>query len=140
MAEIDHEIKVNAPVERVHRALTTTDGLRAWHTPDADGTGAVGTEWRFGYAGRPGFRWRVVASDPTRVAWECTHGPGDAVGTTVSFELAPAADGRTLLTFRHSGWPGTHGNYRKCNTTWGVLLHHLKKYAETDATAHAFLH
>ena len=39
---------------------------------------------------------------------------------------------------QHAGWPGTHGNFRKCNTTWGVLLHHLRDYVETGDAATAF--
>jgi hypothetical protein len=56
----------------------------------------------------------------------------------VIFELSPADHGRTLVECTHAGWPGTHGNYRKCNTLWGVLLHHLKRYAETGTAMPAF--
>lgn len=139
MAEIDHELKIGAPPDRVFRALTTAEGIRSWKTPDVEGTGAVGSEWRFGFAGRPEFRWRVVASEPDRrVLWECTRGPGDSAGTTLEFTLAPTEDGRTLLACKHAGWPGTHGHFRKCNTTWGVLLYHLKQHAEANTTTPAF--
>jgi hypothetical protein len=72
------------------------------------------------------------------VAWKCAAGPGDSPGTIVSFHLSLLADGRTLVEQDHQGWPGTHGNYRKCNTYWGVLLHHLKQYVETGVPAPAF--
>lgn len=139
MPAIDHEIKLAAPVDRVFAALTTAEGLRSWHNTDVTGTGAVGSEWQFRFGERPEFRWKIVASDPgLHVAWECTQGPGDAPGSRVTFDLTAADDGRTLLAFKHSGWPGTHGNYRKCNTTWGVLLHHLKQFAETGNASPAF--
>jgi uncharacterized protein YndB with AHSA1/START domain len=60
------------------------------------------------------------------------------VGTTATFTLTKTDDGRTLVEHVHAGWPGTHGNFRKCNTTWGVLLHHLRQYAETGDAAPAF--
>jgi uncharacterized protein YndB with AHSA1/START domain len=136
--DIDHEIKIDGPPERVFAALTTLDGVTGWHTPGSRGTGEVGTEWVFGYAGHPEFRWQIVVSDaPTRVVWRCTHGPGDSVGTTATFTVG-SADGRTVVELQHGGWPGTHGNFRKCNTTWGVLLHHLRDYVETGQPAAAF--
>jgi uncharacterized protein YndB with AHSA1/START domain len=139
MPEIEHEIRIAAPCERVFAALTTLDGVRSWHTPTATGSGAIGTEWVFTFADHPEFDWEVTASEPDRsVGWRCTQGPGDSVGTTATFTLTPLDDGRTLLEHVHAGWPGTHGNFRKCNTTWGVLLHHLRDYVETGTPATAF--
>jgi uncharacterized protein YndB with AHSA1/START domain len=138
MPEIDHEIKIDATPEKVFAALTTLDGVKAWHAPTATGNGEVGSEWVFSFANHPEFGWAVVASDPTTtVQWRCTRGPGDSVGTTATFTIAPAGE-RTLLELQHAGWPGTHGNFRKCNTTWGVLLHHLRDYVETGDAAPAF--
>jgi hypothetical protein len=118
--------------------LTTLEGVKGWHTPTASGTGEVGSEWVFSFADHPEFGWGVTASDaPSRVVWRCTRGPGDSVGTTATFTVAAAGD-RTLLELQHAGWPGTHGNFRKCNTTWGVLLHHLRDYVETGNAATAF--
>jgi len=144
---IDHEIKIDAPPEKVFAALTTLDGLKGWHAPSAAGSGDVGSEWVFSYADHPEFAWEVTESEaPRRIAWRCTRGPGDSVGTTATFIISPAAatypvgsaDVRTLLELQHAGWPGTHGNFRKCNTTWGVLLHHLRDYVETGSVATAF--
>ncbi|MBJ7339011.1 SRPBCC domain-containing protein [Mycolicibacterium sp.] len=137
MPEIDHELKIDATPEQVFAALSTPDGVKAWHTPHATGSGEVGTEWVFRYANHPEFAWEIVTSEPDRVIWRCTRGPGDSVGTTATFTVT-AADTRTLLTVRHAGWPGTHGNFRKCNTTWGVLLHHLRDYVETGDAVTAF--
>jgi uncharacterized protein YndB with AHSA1/START domain len=136
--KIDHELKIDAPPERVYAALTTLEGVKGWHNPTVTGSGEVGTEWVFSFDDHPEFGWEVTASDaPSRVVWRCTRGPGDSVGTTATFTVA-AVGARTLLELQHAGWPGTHGNFRKCNTTWGVLLHHLRDYVETGAVAPAF--
>jgi uncharacterized protein YndB with AHSA1/START domain len=137
--QIDHEIKIAATPEAVYDALTTLDGVRGWQTPTAEGTGEVGSEWIFGFADHPEFAWQVVSSErPNNLVWRCTRGPGDSVGTTVTFTLSTSADERTLVEHVHGGWPGTHGNFRKCNTTWGVLLHHLRDYVESGVAAPAF--
>ena len=139
MADIEHEIKIDAPPDRVFHAVTTAGGLKSWKTPDVSGTGAIGDDWLFEFPGRPRFSWRVVDSLPARrVEWRCIEGPGESAGTSVAFELAPEGDGGTFLTCRHAGWPGPHGNFRKCNTTWGILLHHLRQFVETDTAAPAF--
>lgn len=139
MADINHEIKIAAPPERVYAALTTLDGVRSWHTPLAEGTGAVGSTWAFTFTGRAEFDWEIAALEPnTLVAWKCTQGPGDSVGTTATFVLTPTEDGRTLVELTHAGWPGTHGNFVKCNTIWGALLHHLQQYVETGAPSTTF--
>lgn len=138
MPEIDHEIKIDATPERVFAALSTLDGVTGWHTPTATGTGAVGSEWVFSFADHPEFGWEVTESEaPSRVVWRCTRGPGDSVGTTATFTVAPVGT-RTVLELQHAGWPGTHGNFRKCNTTWGVLLHHLRDFVETGDAVTAF--
>lgn len=139
MPEIHHQINIAAAPETVFAALTTLDGVRGWHTPHAEGTGAVGSEWVFGFEDHPEFGWEVVTSDRSGVVvWRCTRGPGDSVGTTTTFTLTGADDGRTLVEHVHAGWPGTHGNFRKCNTTWAVLLHHLRDYVESGSAAPAF--
>lgn len=139
MAEIAHEIKIKAPRDRVFNALTTLEGLTSWHTTRTQGNARVGEVLQFESAGNPPFRWEITRLDPPKhLEWKCVEGPGDSVGTKVSFDLTDTADGRTLVELAHSGWPGTHGNYRKCNTLWGILLHHLRVHAETGKRGPAF--
>ena len=139
MVDISHEIKIKSTPDRVYAALTKVDELKAWHSAHVAGEGRVGGVLHIEGSGKPGFDWKVTElSSPKRVGWVCTAGPGDSAGTTVVFELSPADQDRTLVECVHAGWPGTHGNYRKCNTLWGVLLHHLKQYVETGTAAPAF--
>ncbi|MBV9324777.1 MAG: SRPBCC domain-containing protein [Chloroflexi bacterium] len=134
---IDHEIKLAAPAAACLRALTATDALRTWYTPDTDGDASVGGTLRFAFDGRPTFRWLVLDAGPRRVHWRCTEGPGASVGTEVVFVLTPTADDRTLLEFVHSGWPEQAANFRKCNTLWALLLGSLKTYVESGVAAPA---
>lgn len=137
MPDIDHEIKIKAPQTAVFNSLTTVEGLRAWHTSRLDGDANAGGVIAM-HSG-PEFEWRVTKADKSnRVEWECVKGPGNSVGTRARFDLSAAADGCTFVELSHSGWPGTGGNYRNCNTRWGILLHHLRKYAETGKTDPVF--
>ena len=139
MAEIEHEIKLRASASSVFAALSSRAGMQGWHTALVEGTGAVGSIWHLQFPGQTNFGWLVTSSDADRrVAWECVEGPGDSVGTDVEYLLTALDDGRTLVEQRHSGWPGTGGNFRKCNTLWGVLLHQLSQYVETERPAPVF--
>lgn len=139
MADIAHEIKVRATRETVFAALSTREGMQGWHTAHVAGDGSVGSTWKFDFPGHPSFTWEIVASEPeNRVEWRCAEGPGDSVGTKVEYRLSDTGDGRTLVEQVHSGWESEGGSYRKCNTLWGVLLHHLQQYAETNTAAPAY--
>jgi len=139
MPDIPHELKIRARQERIFEALTTAQGLKSWYSAHVEGDGALGHPWRFVFTRRPTFRWEVTELlAPTHIAWRCVEGPGDSVGTTVTFHLSEADEGRTLVELAHTGWPGTGGNYRKCNTYWGVLLHHLRQYVEKGVPSPAF--
>jgi len=131
LAKNEHEIALEADPAKIHVALTTSDGLRGWNTTEVEGNGAVGSEWVLRYGGRPEFAWRVDQADRNKVLWTCTRGPGDSVGTTAEYHLQSLDDGRTRVFFSHAGWPHTEGNYTKCNTLWGGLLHRLKDYVES---------
>jgi uncharacterized protein YndB with AHSA1/START domain len=130
-SKLQHEITIAASASDVIRAITTREGLLGWNTANVSGDGAAGSAWHLKYSGRPDFTWLVERADDRGVKWRCTHGPGDSVGTTVEYILAPLADGRTRLSLVHDGWPHTGGNFTKCNTLWGGLLHHLKRFVET---------
>lgn len=130
-ASLVHEISIDAPVARVVECLTTEAGLRGWNTGRASGSGQVGGAWRLDYGNGVVFTWKVEAASPDRIAWLCTAGPGDSVGTRAEYRLSARPDGKTRVEFAHDGWPHTEGAFAKCNTLWGALLHHLARYAET---------
>jgi Activator of Hsp90 ATPase homolog 1-like protein len=130
MAEIHHEIKVRATPEKIREALSSIASLEAWHGGTVT---AMDGALRFEFAdGAPTFRWSIEPAKSGReIVWRCLEGPGDSVGTEASFTISNADKGRTLVEFVHRGWPHTGGNFRKCNTTWAILLHHLRQYVES---------
>lgn len=133
MHSLDHEISIGASGRKVFLALTTPDGLRGWFSARTEGSGEPGSRWDMSFTGSSTrFVWEIETSTPDElVVWRCLQGPGDAPGTGASFALDEVG-GRTLLRFSHEGWPHTEGNFRRCNTLWGGLLHRLAIYAESD--------
>jgi uncharacterized protein YndB with AHSA1/START domain len=138
MADINHEIKINAAPEAVYQALIDASELTKWHTSKTERVNERDGNFTTRPEEGPAFEWKVLKTDPRTIEWECVAGPGDSVGTTASFHLSPLNDGRTLVELTHSGWPGTDGNFRKCNTLWAVLLFHPQKYLSTKKGNPAF--
>jgi len=132
MTQIQHELKIHAPRARIFQALTDRAALERWHGAKVKETER---EWHFEYPNATVFRWKVLESSPTRAAWRCVEGPGQAPGKEASFTLSEMGDDHTLVEFEHSGWQGTTGNYRKCNTRWAMLLYDLKRETEAPAVS-----
>ena len=130
-----HAVNIKTDAARVHAALTTLEGLKGWTMADVSGGGG---KWTLKYATGPTFVWSVAEQGADRIVWKCIEGPGDAVGTSVSFTFGKTPHGRVQLAFAHSGWPHQQGNFEKCNALWGMMLHHLRGYAEHGKTAPAY--
>jgi len=132
MTQIQHELKIRAPRSRIFEALTDRAALERWQGAKVKETEH---EWRFEYPDATVFRWKVTESNPARVTWQCVEGPAQAPGKEASFSLSEMGDKRTLVEFAHTGWQGTGGNHRKCNTRWAILLHRLQQEVEAPAVS-----
>src|SRR5579885_1384599 len=129
MPDIMHTLKIQAPPDRVYRAITTAEGVRSWWTRDVSLDSAAGTG-EFGFYGRR-FVVKIVidALEPeARVRWRVANAawPGDIV----EFDVKPEA-GHTRLAFAHRGFGEADQRYAGATTRWGVYLLSLKEYLET---------
>jgi uncharacterized protein YndB with AHSA1/START domain len=139
MTALSHQIRISAPRDRVYEAISTRDGISSWFTANLEGTFGSGQEALLKFTGREAFRWRFAELSPgSRIRWECTQGPGAAVGTTATFSLSETPDGRTQVDLDHDGFGESDPALATCNTLWGILLGHLKDYAETATPSPAF--
>jgi uncharacterized protein YndB with AHSA1/START domain len=131
MVDILHKVGVkSSTLEDVYRALTTLDGLSGWWTDDTKGETNIGgvIEFRFGAGG---IDMKVLELQLNRrVLWEVVAGPGEWIGTTVSFDLRHEADW-TIILFKHEGWKEPVEFMHHCTTKWGVFLLSLKSLLET---------
>jgi uncharacterized protein YndB with AHSA1/START domain len=132
-----HAVNIAADPAKVREALTTLQGLKGWTAAEVSGGGSVGATWTLKYPNGPTFVWEISAHDTDKISWKCVEGPGDAKGTTVSFALGKTPHGRVHLTFDHAGWPHQEGNFAKCNSLWGMMMHHLRAYVEKGKVAPA---
>jgi uncharacterized protein YndB with AHSA1/START domain len=136
MPEIVHRIGIEAPPERVYRALATRSGLINWWTWHVKGEPAPGAVVSFRFAdGGPqesadALDMEMVELSRGRaVRWRCAAGPEEWIGTEVSFELSPG-DRETIVMFRHAGWRQQSDFMAHCSCKWASFLLSLKGWVE----------
>jgi quinol monooxygenase YgiN/uncharacterized protein YndB with AHSA1/START domain len=137
--DILHRTTIKAPSSAVYQALTVGEQLGLWWTEDCDAEPQVGSVAHFRFnRGAVTFAMRIDELDrDRRVVWHCLGEHPEWRGTTVTFELSPAAAG-TELTFGHRGWRSTQGIFPLCSFDWARYLLSLRALLETGTgTPHA---
>jgi uncharacterized protein YndB with AHSA1/START domain len=138
MPDILHRISIDAPPQRVHDLIASTDGIaRWWSGRPLAGEHTVGSCFSvyFGDTVEPAATMEVLTDTPDEVAWTVTSGPEAWIGTRITFTLQPREHGGTTVLFTHSGWQQASEFMSGCSTNWGAYLTSLKTGAENDAFA-----
>ena len=98
------ECELDAPAEKVWRALTEPELLALWLAPN-DMRAEVGAKFRFRDAGAA-IDCEVLEVEPhRRLSYRWRHEDEAGVDSIVSFELTEAVAGRTHLRLVHAGFP-----------------------------------
>jgi uncharacterized protein YndB with AHSA1/START domain len=130
MADINHQVGIKAPPEKIFELLSTDSGLSQWWTNVVSGAGEVGSviAFRFGEGG-PDFS--VAELVPNRLVRWKHHGnmPEQWMGTEVLFEISEDGD-QSLVRFTHANWKETTDFLAHCSTKWAVFLLSLKDALE----------
>jgi uncharacterized protein YndB with AHSA1/START domain len=131
MADIHHQIPIEASPERVYAAMATQAGLRGWWTADARADEKVGGKAEFGFEKRAIiFRMIIEKLDPGRqVIWACHGDHPEWAGTTLTWNISRENEA-TVLRFTHGGWKSFSDYCAMCNSSWGELMYRLNDYVE----------
>jgi len=138
MPDILHRITVDAPPQRVHDLIASTDGIaRWWSGRPLTGEHATDASFSvyFGDAEKPAAVMLVLADGADRVMWQVTDGPDSWIDTQIIFDLRPRGHSGTTLLFTHAGWREASEFMSGCSSNWGAYLTSLKAGAETGAFA-----
>jgi uncharacterized protein YndB with AHSA1/START domain len=123
--------QIDAPPERVFRALTDADELSSWWTSSAESDPRTGGEYvlRFEFEDEArnhtysGQYEEVVADKRVRYPWNGVFGE-----TTVEFALGPS-NGGSELRLTHTGWSADAANARQAHDEgWRFFLDNLERY------------
>ncbi|HMN79270.1 MAG TPA: SRPBCC domain-containing protein [Burkholderiaceae bacterium] len=135
MVDILHAIGIKSSPDRVYQALKERRHLAGWWTTDVRGAFDIGgvIQFHFGTTGR--IDMKVIEQVPDRrVVWQVVDGPGEWIGSKVSFELKPDGD-YTAVYFKHQGWKEPSELMHHCSTKWATFLMSLKSLVETGTGA-----
>src|SRR5689334_23752297 len=96
-----HQVNVKASPETIYEAVSTQRGLASFWTSDSKAESMVGSTATFGFGG-PSQRMKIAELAPAkRVKWTALADFPNWKDTTVTWEIKPADNGETSLTFRH---------------------------------------
>lgn len=127
MAQIMHQIVIEAPAARVLSLVSTGGGFAEWwaaNVTEKDGATELGFFKRNTlYRLQP-----TLATAPREAEWRCPTGT-EWEGTRIVFRLK-GDQGKTTVRFAHADWKAETDYFVSCNTTWGELMYRLKAAAE----------
>lgn len=122
-----------APPERVLGALRSAEGVARWWGPTI-GSAAEGGTFEVGFGSDRRIVLTATAVDQRRVEWtveEAPHTP-EWVGTTIVFDITPAAGG-TEMRFCHHGLTPQLECFDMCDAGWTHYLASLVDYVDRGA-------
>lgn len=131
MANLRHNLTIEASAKQVYDAITLEEGLRGWWTNEATAKPEEGNINHFIFGDEYFNKMKIVnLNSPSIVQWECVDGDKEWIGTKLSFELEEK-EGTTFLRFSHLNWAEESEFFGFCNHHWGRFLDSLKSLCET---------
>jgi uncharacterized protein YndB with AHSA1/START domain len=139
MVDILHRVGIKSSPDEVYKALTTREDLANWWTNNTQGESKVGglLKFRFTVGGTEigGFDIKVLELRPARrVLWQVVGGPGEWIGTRISWELKQEGE-YSIVLFKHLDWKEPVEFMHHCSTKWAIFLMSLKSLVETGKGA-----
>jgi uncharacterized protein YndB with AHSA1/START domain len=130
MYSIKHLFHINAPADKVFKAISTIKGLSAWWTVETSGTSEPEQVIQFRF-GNQGPDMKVIQLNPDqKVIWECVASPFGWDGNKITFFL-DQNEGKTRVRFTHEGWKEQDDFYAICNFSWGRYMESLRQFCQT---------
>ena len=127
-----HQVNIKATPDAIYKAVSTQEGLASFWTDDTRAEPKVGSVASFGFGG-PSQRMKIAELVPGKlVKWTALADFPNWADTDVEWEIKPAEDGQSSLTFRHRNWPDavTAEDLGSINYTWGMIVDRLRQHAE----------
>ncbi|WP_424494001.1 SRPBCC family protein [Salinimicrobium sp. GXAS 041] len=131
MANIYHQVLIDASNEEIYAAVTTCPGLSQWFIKNCDAKPEVGYVNSFRRPNGVTNLMKVTELNKNEfVQWNCQNEADGWSGTTLSFEISRKGE-LGCLDFRHNDYKDTNQFYAICNYQWARHLTMLKNFCES---------
>jgi uncharacterized protein YndB with AHSA1/START domain len=131
MADVLHQVGIQASPARVYAALTEQRALKSWWSEHSTLEPGVGSMISVSfYNNAVTFKLRIAELEPnSKVVWAVEGGPPDWAKTHITWTLTEN-NGQTMLHLAHRSFASTGGNFANVNYNWGWYVTSLKFYLE----------
>ena len=131
MADIFHDLTIQAPRARVYEAFSTPAGLDQWWTKASTGEPREGAEFTLFFGPEYNWRARVTRCIPgSAVELQMMEADPDWKGTRLGCRLHAEEEAKTSMHFYHTGWPTENEHWRGSCYCWAMYLRLLRRYLE----------
>jgi len=133
MTNINHQITIKAPAQKIYELITTKTGIQKWLTKEdgwnIKGKETIGSTLLF-YFGENHHEMKISKLIPnTEVKWDCTVGHPEWIGTSVSFTIESKGD-KNIFHFAHTGWANQTEFFEQCRQVWERSVIDIKNAVE----------
>ena len=133
MAKIKHRVGVNAPIDQVFAALTTSEGLAGWWASAAEVSMKIGGSVELTFNGLSVLKFKCKGIQENKaVNIQCVEGPGPWQDSELLFELEQAVD-QVFVTLTHRNDAASEEDFLYFSTKWTCYLLSLRDLIETGA-------
>lgn len=88
MTPIKHLFHINAPLDKVFKALSDLEMMAKWYTTGIKGKFQVGEEVSFEFANLTTFKFKIIALKMNHsILFECVESAWDNIGHIMKYEL-----------------------------------------------------
>ncbi len=126
-----HLIEIHAPVEKVHGAFVSVEGIKGWWTQNAVLFAASPKTYSVRFGSEHTNKMQVLSESAQEIRWQCVEGRDEWVGTTLNFQFESKSPHQSILRFQHDGWRSESDFFAFCNTIWGYYMESVKSFCES---------
>lgn len=130
MNAIYHNLLIDAPLEKVFKAVAYPTEIEHWWALKCTGTPKLGEVYNL-FFGEP-YDWYgevTKCQENSSFYIKMTKADTDWTPTTFGFDLEAKEKG-TYLRFFHKDWPQINDHFKHSSFCWAQLINGLKNYVE----------
>lgn len=131
MTPIKHLLHINAAIDKVFNALSSSESMSEWYTTGVNGKFEQGETISFEFVNFATFKFKIIAMESNElIHFECVESEWPNIGHIMKYELEEN-DGKTRVRYTYEGFSEMDDAYSNMNYSSGKYLESLRQYCQT---------